>query len=533
MAGFDGVTLPRLSVLAGLQGDPGPDTLVIGVGPPIGTGVLGGVTMAELAQDATLGNGVRSVVRREWGRDNEVDSAQPQQCEIVIGNQSGHLDPLNPATPWWGTNLLSTNQASLETDTAGWQVGGSCTIASSAAQSHVGARTLALTSTVTSGGIWANTTTGSGGIPVAPGQPIRVSAWFRSATRSVSAIVAVMFWDKTGAFISQANAAGVATSTSGWVQGVATVLSPEGAATASMQVLFDSVIAVGEVHYADDMKLQATALDIGLPVQVDAELAGVSYRQFTGKVVRVLLDAGHDPTVTFQCADAMEDDGRAVLAKEAATFDGDFTGQRIGNLLGRAGVPVTAQSLDKGNSRLGYTTLGGPLLDLIRQVELTEFGFYFVDAEGRRVFYDRHRSSTANRSVTVQLTLGGSPNVSMASLELDRSTDRVWNDWHITRDQKIDPVTGEPEEGDAPQEQVGRNLASIFNPDGTARYGCCRGRRRSGSCIPATSQPVRWRSTWPTGSGGPVPASAAWRSTRCILGLSSRGCGRRCSSCSR
>jgi hypothetical protein len=493
MTWFDGSVTgwPKLSVMAGLTADPGPDTIVIGSGPPIGTGRLGGITMVELADSGDIGDGIRSIIRTGWGRDSELDTAGAQQCEIVIGNQSGQLDPLNPATPWWGPNLLSTNQSSLETDTTGWLAGQDTTIARSTAQAFVGSASLALTKTVGTGILYAQTPGGTGGVRFPPNTALRAAVRFRAFSTGRPCTIRVAFHDLTGTYIPGADLISAPTtdSSGGWTAPVVvTGLSPDQETYIAIELRAASNGAgvVGEVHYADDVKLQATSLDIGLPIEVYAEKPlGTRYRQFTGKVTRLTLDAGLDPTITLQCADAMEEYGRVILAKEIPQFDGDSTGERIGRLLDRAAVPATARSLDAGHSRLGLTTLGGPLLELIRRVEQTEFGFYFVDAEGRRVFYDRHRASTANRSVIVQLRLtdtAGAGEVGMADLQLDRDTDRTWNDWHITREQHLDPDIGEPDETDTPVEQVGSHTLSL------AKYGTLSGPAEVGALHPSDTQ---------------------------------------------
>lgn len=201
---------------------------------------------------------------------------------------------------------------------------------------------------------------------------------------------------------------------------------------------------------------------IGAPVQVRAEKpAGLLWPLFTGEIVDIDVDAGLDPTVTFTCVDGLEKLGRTYLPLEVAPiWAGDSTGQRLNNLLDRAGWPATARALDHGNSLLGGTLLGGSVLELCQLVERTEFGLLFADQAGAVVFYDRYRTTTANRSVAIQAAFadtGAAGTVGIKSLDLAKSRERVYNRAALTR-------TYLNYEGEEPAEQVADDLASQGPP---------------------------------------------------------------------
>jgi len=205
-------------------------------------------------------------------------------------------------------------------------------------------------------------------------------------------------------------------------------------------------------------------VDIGVAVTVDVEWpTGQFYRRFTGKIADISMDAGLFPTATFTCADGLEDLGRAYLAVEPPVFDGDTTGDRINNLADRAGWPTLDRAIDTGNDILGPTILGGSALELMRQVEQTEFGLLWVDGAGILAFYDRFRAQNANRSVTVQAALtdtSGPGELGMVELELSLSRERIYNTAAATREASaLNP------DGDEPVEQTASDAASI------AKYG--------------------------------------------------------------
>jgi hypothetical protein len=460
---FNGITRPRIQVLAGFGGtlDPGAGYLHLGVGPGLGTGMLGGPGVGVNEVDITPS--VRSVSLSQRGPTSDIDAADPVTCALVLNNADGAFDPGNPASPYWGPNRLTGQQQSLEDgSTTGWQVGGSCTISSSAAQAHAGSRTLALTSTSGSGGIWANTLTGTDAMPWAAGDPIQATAWFRSATRSVTALIAVMFWDAAGNFVDQTNGTGVATSTSAWTQGTVTTVAPTGTAYASIQVLYASVIAIGEVHYADDLAVQGTGMADGTPIRVRWIWADAAYNRFYGELASVRHSIGNDGdvTATMVAYDGQEKLGRAYLPATSPTHDSVLTGTRVAYLLDQAVYPSALRAIDLGYATLGPTTLGASAQELLRKVESTELGLIFVDGGGRLVFYERHRGATSSRSTTVQATFGDTAgSIPLFDLDTDLDRSQTFNRAAGTRDPAPDDPVGRPGEWsdatpDEPVEQV-------------------------------------------------------------------------------
>jgi len=211
-----------------------------------------------------------------------------------------------------------------------------------------------------------------------------------------------------------------------------------------------------------------SGLDVGTPIDLRAERPlGTIWRRFYGEITSITLDAGDDPTVTIVAADGLEKLGRTQLTgRTIPVGDGDRSGTRINRILDEAGYPTVLRSVDTGQTIVAPTVFGDFALELLRQVEMTEFGFLWVDGGGMLRFYDRHKATTTPRSTTSQVTFSDADapaEAILVELELDWSRDRTFNDAHVTRD----PTPGMPtrvEDPDAaddtPVEQVWTDLAT-------------------------------------------------------------------------
>lgn len=468
---FDGITWPDVHVLVGVGGtiDPGAGYLHLGVGPGLGTGLLGGTTFVDITSDVNSAS-----IKR--GRDDDITPATPGTCILVVDNWSGAYDPTSLATPFWGPNLLTSQQESLEDGTTtGWQAGQDTTIANTAAQAYHGTKALQLTKTVGTGTAFAQDGTATAGTPFPPSAPCRASVWFRTQTTARSCKVRVAFHTMSGTYLSGQDllSDAVADSTTGWTQATVTGRSP----AQSTRIIIELQVAGAvntEVHYADGIRLEQGGIDIGSQVKVRAEWPlGTVFDRFTGTIADVAPDLGYDPMVTFTCSDGLETLGRAQLPVQAIPlYDLDTTGQRIGHLADQAAWPTTLRALDTGYTTLAPTILGDFALNLMRKVEGTEFGLLFCDGSNILTFWDRHHSATATRSTVVQASFtdaqGGS-DIEMVSLDGAKNRDRLVNDVHITREPtpSAPSVFGDTDTPDVPVEQVATDAESVAHYNGT------------------------------------------------------------------
>lgn len=90
-------------------------------------------------------------------------------------------------------------------------------------------------------------------------------------------------------------------------------------------------------------------------------------------------------------------------ATGTAPYDGDSTGTRIGRILDLAGWPTADRNIATGSKTLGPMNLSGSALDLIKTVERSEQGRFFIDASGIATFQDCYVSiggATSNATST-------------------------------------------------------------------------------------------------------------------------------------
>ena len=146
------------------------------------------------------------------------------------------------------TNVLSANQASLETNTTGWSAVTNCAIARTTSQASSGSASLEITATA-SGDAVASTTTATA-VTVTPAQEFSAIADFRTASVARSVAVGIRFRNSAGTTISTTYGTSATDSSSAWTTATVAAVAPANSATAQVFVKVISAGA-GEVHYAD------------------------------------------------------------------------------------------------------------------------------------------------------------------------------------------------------------------------------------------------------------------------------------------
>lgn len=155
-------------------------------------------------------------------------------------------------------NLLSPNQASVETNTTGFNNNTNCTLARSTAQALDGAASLEITAAAIGISLGA-TLPGTSGIPVVPGKSYTARASMRAAVTGRATRVGFNWYTAAGAYLSTNNGTNFADVTTGWAEGSATFVAPATAAFAQITFgVVDAAQALGEVHYVDRISLVET-----------------------------------------------------------------------------------------------------------------------------------------------------------------------------------------------------------------------------------------------------------------------------------
>jgi len=146
------------------------------------------------------------------------------------------------------TNVLSANQASLETNTTGWLAVTNCAIARSTAQFSDGTASLQITATA-SGDAEASTSIGTKFV-VSPNKKFSAVADFKAGSTTRLCAVGIRYLTSAGATISTTYGTSVSATSSAFVSASATVLAPPTATHAQVFVKIISASTSG-VHYVD------------------------------------------------------------------------------------------------------------------------------------------------------------------------------------------------------------------------------------------------------------------------------------------
>lgn len=120
-------------------------------------------------------------------------------------------------------------------------------------------------------------------------------------------------------------------------------------------------------------------------------------------------------------------------------FQAERSSDRINRVLDLAGIASADRNIETGKSVLGDETRdlsSTKALAYLQEVELTESGLFFIDAQGRVCFYNRYHTMTAPTSTTSQVTFGGAPGEEPYRLDgTDVGMDDadIWNEANVTR----------------------------------------------------------------------------------------------------
>lgn len=176
-------------------------------------------------------------------------------------------------------NLLTLNQASLETDTTGWIAGSNTTLSNPAVGSD-GAKSLGLTS-VAAGAISGNTNpTNTPALAVSPGETITGVGRSRAATTLRSSRLDLYWFTSANIFISATLGAAANNSTSAFVDYTVTGVAPPTASFVVLVTVNLATAAAAELHYWDRMSIRRGSgtdwVPGGTPETGNARSIGVS-----------------------------------------------------------------------------------------------------------------------------------------------------------------------------------------------------------------------------------------------------------------
>ncbi len=225
---------------------------------------------ADLGQGTAIQGQSQSAVTAHFQYIQDLFTAR-----LAAGKPNGDLLFFSsPGLPNGSQNFLGTSltaDGGFETGLGNW-IGGSATLAQTAAQAHSGTKSGQITAP--GGGGTANIlmcATGSittQGLPCVAGQVVAGMGWFRSAVTARSCRVDIAFFDSGGGALSTITGSAVTDSTSAWTSTVTSGAAP--ASTAYARIVPAVLATAGlEVHYFDDPEIAVLPAtnDLTSPIQ--------------------------------------------------------------------------------------------------------------------------------------------------------------------------------------------------------------------------------------------------------------------------
>ncbi len=129
-------------------------------------------------------------------------------------------------------------------------------------------------------------------------------------------------------------------------------------------------------------------------IRIYADYEGIRYYLYSGFITSYdttfALGINEASRVILNCVDGFRLLNNIAITSVPGTSAGQLSGARIGNLLDLVDWPASQRDINAGDSTLQADPgTSRNLLDAIQTVENSEFGGFFIDAEGNATFYSR------------------------------------------------------------------------------------------------------------------------------------------------
>ena len=129
-------------------------------------------------------------------------------------------------------------------------------------------------------------------------------------------------------------------------------------------------------------------------IRIYADYQGVRYYLFSGFITsydtQFALGADEVSRVVLQCVDGFRLLNNAAITTVPDTGAGQLSGTRITKLLDAVDWPTSQRDINAGDSTMQADPgTERTALEAIQTVETSEFGGFFIDAEGNATFYSR------------------------------------------------------------------------------------------------------------------------------------------------
>lgn len=172
-------------------------------------------------------------------------------------------------------------------------------------------------------------------------------------------------------------------------------------------------------------------------VQVWADYNGTRYVMFTGFITQydTTFARGTDEVskVTLRCSDAFRLFNNSQITTVPGTPAGQLSGARVNAILDELDWATAFRDIDVGNSTLQADPgTARTAIAALRTVEDSEFGGFFVDAEGRATFIDRE-SLTESLGTPVYTFSDTGTGIAFQNAVTAYDDDLIVNDVTVTR----------------------------------------------------------------------------------------------------
>jgi hypothetical protein len=173
-------------------------------------------------------------------------------------------------------------------------------------------------------------------------------------------------------------------------------------------------------------------------IRIFADYQGVRYYLFSGFITSYdttfALGADEVSRVILQCVDGFRLLNNAAITTVPDTGAGQLSGTRINKLLDVVSWPTSQRAIDAGDSTMQADpgTADRTVLEAIQTVENSEFGGFFLDAEGKATFYSRTTVSQIADSIPTVFSDNGT-GIGYAQIDLAFDDTLIVNDVSVQR----------------------------------------------------------------------------------------------------
>jgi hypothetical protein len=172
-------------------------------------------------------------------------------------------------------------------------------------------------------------------------------------------------------------------------------------------------------------------------IRIYADYEGIRYYLFSGFITsydtQFAIGADEVSRVILQCVDGFRLFNNAAITTVAGTSAGQLSGARIENLLDVVDWPISQRLIDAGNSQMQADPgTERTVLEACQTIEDSEFGGFFMSAEGDATFYSRNTVSL-NADSTPTLFSDDGSEIGYAQIDLAFDDTLIVNDVLVQR----------------------------------------------------------------------------------------------------